>query len=509
MIGKPGTVYLVGAGPGDPELITVRGRALLRRADVVVHDRLIGDELLHGIGTGVQIIDVGKLPGAHRFSQQEINELIVGHALAGRSVVRLKGGDPFVFGRGWEEMAACREAGVACVVVPGVTSAIAAPAAAGIPVTLRDKARSFAVVTARTDTDDQAAGLDYDALARMDTVVILMGRLALPQVARSLIAVGRSPDTPAACIERGTTSSQRQLIATLGTLAACVDREGIRAPVVTCVGDVAACGLVRAKRDSAEARRPLASKRIVLTQAPSSSKSIVRLLVAAGATVVDCPMIRIANVGPSETLNKTLNGLDRHDWIVFTSVHGVRGFFNRLRALRKDARCLAGCRIAAVGPGTARVLARFGLVADLVPDSHDAAGLVHALSDRIAGSVARILLARGDIAGRDLPDGLRRAGAVVDEAVVYRTLPATPTEMQLSAVRRKSDAIVFCSPSAIRRFVSLDFSTNGVVVACIGPTTAAAARRAGLTVDVVAERYSASGLVAALEQFFGRIGVTA
>lgn len=509
MIGKSGTVYLVGAGPGDPGLITVRGRHLLRRANVVVHDRLIGHELLREIGAGVQVIDVGKAPGAHRYSQHEINELLVHHAQAGRSVVRLKGGDPFLFGRGWEELSACREAGVSCIVVPGVTSAIAAPAAAGIPVTLRNTARSFAVVTAKTDAGDGAKALDYDALARLDTVVILMGRSLLTQVTRGLVAAGRSPDTPAACIERGTTSSQRQVIATLGTIAACADREGLRAPVVTCVGDVAACGLVRPKPNVTEGGRPLESKRIVLTKASSSSNSMIRLLQSAGATTVECPMIRIENIGPSARLNQTLGSLGQVDWIVFTSVHGVRGFFKRLRMIGTDARALAACRIAAVGPATARSLGRFGLVADFVPGSHCAEGLISAFSDRIRLPGSRILLARGDIAGRELPDELRRAGVVVSEAVMYRTLPATPTESQLEAIRRKNDAIVFCSPSAVRQFVSLGFGADGAVVACIGPTTAAAARDAGLPVDVVAEKYSATGLVEALERFFTRVRATA
>ncbi len=259
MIAQPGTVYLVGAGPGDPGLITVRGQALLHRAEVVVHDRLVGLELLGEIGEDAQVIDVGKIPGEHRHTQHEINEHLISHALAGRIVVRLKGGDPFVFGRGWEEMSACREAGVPCVVVPGVTSAVAVPAAAGIPVTLRDKARSLAVVTARSSSDKQAAMLNYTALAQMDTVVILMGRASLTEVAQRLIAAGRGPDTPAACIERGTTRRQRQVFGTLGTIADRADQVRLEAPVVTCVGDVAACGLVRplgadtAQRQSAAA----------------------------------------------------------------------------------------------------------------------------------------------------------------------------------------------------------------------------------------------------------------
>lgn len=509
MIAESGTVYLVGAGPGDPGLITVRGRALLRRAEVVIHDRLIGAELLSEIGQDAQVIDVGKTPGEHRHTQHEINELLVSHARAGRAVVRLKGGDPFVFGRGWEEMNACRKAGVPCVVVPGITSAIAAPAAAGIPVTLRDKARSLAVVTARTETGDQVEMLNYSALSKMDTVVILMGRASLPKVARRLIAAGRSPDTPAACIEHGTTNHQRQVIATLGTVADRADQVGLEAPVVTCVGDVAACGLLRPQgEDSARRSRLLTGKRVVVTKARSSSRELRRLLSEAGAIVIDCPMIQIGKAAPTAASNKMLQVLDQYNWIVFTSVNGVRGFFRRLKARGKDARAVATCRIAAVGPVTARSLRRFGLLADVVPDKHNAAGLLRALANVDLGS-SKVLLPRGDIAGHELPNGLRAAGAGVDELIVYRTLPATPSVSQIGALGQASDAILFCSPSAVRRFVALDMNANGAAVACIGQTSAEAAREAGLSVDVVAERSSSSGLVSALEGFFALTGVTA
>lgn len=235
-----GTVYLVGAGPGDPELITVRGLSLLRRADVVVHDRLVARELLDEAGTDAEMIDAGKSPGQHRFCQEWINALIVDRASRGLSVVRLKGGDPFVFGRGFEEVTACHEAGVPCVVIPGVSSAIAAPAAAGIPVTTRGLVRSLAIVTAQVARDGSGPALDYAALAAMDTVVILMGRAKLGVTCRALIAAGRSPQTPAACIERATTCDQRTVRGTLDSLEEAVSRANLQAPVVTVIGTVAA-----------------------------------------------------------------------------------------------------------------------------------------------------------------------------------------------------------------------------------------------------------------------------
>ncbi len=235
-----GTVYLVGAGPGDPELITVRGLRLLRRADVVVHDRLVSRELLDQVGVDAEIIDAGKAPGQHRFSQEWINALIVDRAKRGLAVVRLKGGDPFVFGRGFEEVTACYDAGVPCVVIPGVSSAIAAPAAAGIPVTTRGLVRSLAIVTAQVARDGSGPELDYAALAAMDTIVILMGRAKLGETCRALIEAGRSPQTPAACIERATTADQRTVRAPLDSLEEVVNRANLQAPVVTVIGPVAA-----------------------------------------------------------------------------------------------------------------------------------------------------------------------------------------------------------------------------------------------------------------------------
>lgn len=250
-----GTVYLVGAGPGDPELITVRGLRLLRQADVVVHDRLVPGELLESVRRDAEVINVGKAPGTHRFSQRWINALLVDRASAGRSVVRLKGGDPFVYGRGYEELGACRAAGVACVVVPGVSSAVAAPAAAGIPLTHRGSARSVAFITGQVNESNGGLGLDFKALAMMDTVVILMGRANLAQLSQSLIQAGRRPDTPVACIEQATTARQRIVTATLGTIARAADRKRLRAPVVTVIGEVAryAAGDGQAIRDVVQA----------------------------------------------------------------------------------------------------------------------------------------------------------------------------------------------------------------------------------------------------------------
>ncbi|MFQ5423201.1 MAG: uroporphyrinogen-III C-methyltransferase [Phycisphaerae bacterium] len=500
MEAEPGKVYLVGAGPGDAGLITVRGRALLRSADVVIHDRLIAPELLEPIRTDAELIDVGKTPGRAPYAQDAINAMLVARARAGRRVVRLKGGDPFLFGRGWEEWTACDRANVACVVVPGVSSAIAAPASAGIPVTLRGVGRSVAIVTARTEDDDTAATLDYDALARMDTIVIMMGRATLGNVARRLIEAGRDAATPAACIERGTTCGQREAIATLGEIAEAADRARLRAPMVTCVGAVVAYRL----RGSA-GTFPLVGKRIAVMCAASSMDGLRRLLSEAGADVIDCPLIRIAYDSAPD--RRGILAAGSHDWIAFTSVHGVHGFFRALVASGRDARALGGCRCAAVGPATAAALRAFGITADLIPQRFTAAGLLDALESRMAQARPSVLLPRGDIAGRSLPDGLRRLGADVHELVVYRTVPATPSASERAALGEGVDAVVFCSPSAVRRFVELGLDANGAVVACIGPTTAAAASASGMPADIVADEHTAAGLAAALAERWAPVGM--
>lgn len=535
MTSTRGTVFLVGAGPGDPGLITVRGQLLLRRADVIVHDRLIPPELLTLGRENAELIDAGKKPGQQRLAQDEIQRTLIDRARRGLCVVRLKGGDPFVFGRGYEELAACREAGVDCVVIPGVTSAIGGPAAAGVPVTARGVARSFAVVTAETSPEDTAE-LNFAALAGIDTVVVLMGRASLPRVVAGLIAAGRDSRTTVACIERATTRHQRVRSGTLGDIVATVERDGLTNPMITVVGDVAAYAAIQDKVCSTgfspemggtggapvdtQAGRPchtpLLGRRIVITRPRASGRELRRTLETLGASVLTMPLIKVEQAA-ANVLEAHLRSLSEYRFVVFTSQHAVRAFGRGLQAAGLDARALACCRVCAVGPSTARALARIGVRADIVPARHTGAGL--AAEMRKAGMTRGdcVLFPRGDIGGADVCAGLRADGAVVTDVVVYSTLRAEPSAASVRVLQDGVDAVLLFSPSAARGFADLvhfhpDLRAVGETlgsesasrsrIACIGPTTATAARAAELPVDLVADGPSTAAIIDALVREF-------
>lgn len=493
-----GTVYLVGAGPGDPGLITVAGLDVLRRADVVACDRLVGRDLLCEVRAEAEMIHVGKAPGRHTKTQEEICSLIVDRARAGKLVVRLKGGDPFVFGRGFEELCACREAGVPCVVIPGVTSAIAAPAAVGIPVTDRRHVRAFAVVSGHAPKDGDPTPINDTALAAMDTVVVLMGRENLADVTLRLIRGGRSPETPVVCIERATTVAQRACRGTLGTIVGVVQRAGLTNPMVAVVGEVA--GFATVEQGATEAR-PLAGRRVLVTRPRTRRDALREGLRAAGAVAISCPLIRFVPPDDHGPLDCTIRGLSVYQWVVFTSREGVRAFWARLCALGGDARWLSPCKVAAVGPATAGALRHRGVVPDLVPARHTADSLANELASRTSKR-GRVLLPRSDIAPRALPDRLCALGFSVESVVAYRTLPIDPGSAVRDCLAAGVDAVTFCSPSAVRAFSAGRLEAGSAVVACIGPPTAEAARTAGLTPTVVAEEHTAAGLVAALHAYF-------
>ncbi len=484
------TVYLVGAGPGDPGLLTVRGAEVLGRADVVVYDRLSVEALLDLAPAGAERISVGKAPRQVTMTQEQINDLLVDKGRAGGTVVRLKGGDPFVFARGGEEAAALAAAGIGYEIVPGITSAIAAPAYAGIPVTLRHSSTSFTVVTGHEDPSVGEDGtVDWDAVARVGgTIVILMGVARIGRIAERLMAAGRSPDTPAAAVRWGTRPEQHTIRATLGTIA----DQPLEAPSVIVVGDVAAVDL-RWFED-----RPLLGRRVVVTRTRQQASTLAAGLRLLGAEPLEVPVIEIADPADGGALLLEVAGrLGTYDWVVVTSPNGAERLLGAIAELGLDARAFGSARVAAIGPGTARVLSAGGLRADLVPERYVAESLLEALT--AAGPAAgRALLARAEVARDVLPEGLRAAGWAVDVVDAYRTLPAAVSDASRAAVAG-ADVVTFTSSSTVERFLeALGPDAVPPVVACIGPITAATARQHGLTVDVEAAEHTIDGLLTAL-----------
>ncbi len=498
----PPLVYLVGAGPGDPGLITRRGIECLAAADVVVYDHLAAPELLRHAPAGAEKIYVGKQAGDHTLAQAEINRLLVERARAGKTVVRLKGGDPFVFGRGGEEAEALAEAGIAFEVVPGVTSAVAAPAYAGIPLSHRRLTATIAFVTGHEDPAKPESGIDWAALARgIGTLVFFMGVKTLPAIASALIGHGRDPQTPAAVVRWGTTPRQRTVTGTLADIAERARQAGVRPPALVVIGEVVR---LRERLNWFE-RRPLFGRRIVVTRAREQASDLARRLSALGAECLETPAIRIAPPEDFGQLDGAIAALSSTDWVVFTSPNGVDFFFERLEAAGRDARALAGVKAAAIGPATAARLKSRGIVSDLVPETFRAEAVVEAFRrEPMAGRV--VLLPRAAGARPVLPRELAAMGAVVREVDAYRTLPepTDPAELVARLEERAVDLVTFTSSSTVTHFLALlpparrEALLAGVPCACIGPITAETARRAGLTVAVEAARYTIDGLVAAI-----------
>lgn len=502
-----GHVWLVGAGPGDPGLITWAGLEALRRADVVLYDRLGTADLLDECREDALLIDVGKAPGRAAMTQEEINAELIEHGRAGRQVVRLKGGDPFVFGRGGEEAEALAGAGIACSVVPGVTSAIGGLATAGIPITHRGIAASFAVVTGHEAPERASEGVDWQRLATaVDTLVVLMGVGRLEAIVDALVAGGRDPSTPCAVIEQASTPAQRVVEAPLADIARVSRDAGIEAPALLVVGDVAALR----ERLALSPRGALAGKRVLVTRTRRQASSLADALRREGAVPVLLPAIelerRVDPAAADEVAGRLRDG--RYGWAVFTSDNAVQVAFELLEERGLDARAFAGVRICAIAGATAEALRQRGLLADLVPDEADGDGTLRALLDAgVAGSC--ILLPRAEGARTALPEGLRSAGAAVDELTLYLAAPpAHPPRRALDRIRRgEIDAVTFTSSSTVRNLVTLldgDVSPlRQAVIACIGPQTAEAAREAGLEPSVLAAERSVEGLVRALMSTFG------
>ncbi|HEU4885687.1 MAG TPA: uroporphyrinogen-III C-methyltransferase [Longimicrobium sp.] len=500
-----GTVYLVGAGPGDPGLLTLRAAELMERADVLVYDALVSPAIMERAPHAERVY-VGKRGGEHHRTQEQINAILVDLAGKHRAVVRLKGGDPFVFGRGGEEALVLAQAGIPFEVVPGVTAGIAAPAYAGIPVTQRGMAASVAFVTGHEDPTKPDTDVDWAHLARgVGTVVFYMGVGKMADNFRRLIEHGRAPDTPAAAIEWGTYPRQRTVSGTLETLPAIAKEAGIGAPSLIVVGEVVSLRDELGWWD----RRPLSGRRIVVTRARAQASEFAAALEALGAEVVQFPVIRIAPAADPEPLRRAAAQAASFDWIVFTSANGVERFWYALAEQKCDARSLGGVRVCAIGPATAAELERRGVTPDLVPDEFVAESAVRALLAAAPVHGARILLPRAEVARAVLPDSLRSAGAEVVEVVAYTTVQDGSGAERVRAMldRGEVDAVTFTASSTVKNFVELVGAEIGrAKVASIGPVTSATARELGLPVNVEAAEFTTPGLVQALRNLFAAGG---
>ncbi len=498
-------VYLIGAGPGDPGLITLRGVACLKEADVVVYDYLVDREILRHARPAARFIYVGKQGSDHTVTQDRLNEILVEEARLGRVVARLKGGDPFIFGRGGEEAEVLFENGIPFEVVPGVTSAVSVPAYAGIPLTHREFTSSVAFVTGHENPDKAESRIRWDSLAAVETLVFLMGVKNLGRIAANLRDHGKPGKTPCALIRWGTTADQETVTGTLDDIEAKARERGIAPPAVLVVGEVVR---LREKMNWFETK-PLFGKGVVVTRPAEQSEEMARLLAGEGARVIRFPTIRIVETEEKGALDGALDRLEGYRWVVFTSANGVRFFLKGLAERGKDLRALHGTRVAVIGPATAEKLRRHGIAADLVPETFISEGILEAFRGiDLAG--ARVLLPRAKEARDVLPEGLAARGAAVDVVPVYRTVRADTDRSVLEGEIEKGrvDVLTFTSPSTVKHFFAImgeGFAVpRGVRVACIGPVTAAALEKRGVPVDIVQEPYSVPGLVEALRNLFRR-----
>lgn len=501
---KRGNAYLVGAGPGDPGLITKKGLECLVQADVIIYDRLLDERLLDSASPKAERIYVGKAAGQHSLEQSEINKLLVAKTKEGKAVVRLKGGDPFVFGRGGEEAEVLAKNHIAFEVVPGVSSAVAVSTYAGVPVTHRRLASSFAVITGHEDPTKDSSSIAWEKLATgVDTLVFLMGMQNLPRIVAQLLAYGRPANTQVAVIKDGTMPNQKTIVGSLTDIVTMVKKHRLSPPAVIVVGEV-----VRLREDLRWFdNRPLFGKRILVTRARHQASTLSQLLSEHGAQPIELPAIDIQAAPDTDELDRAISNLTHYQWIIFTSVNGVEAFFRRLLSLNLDARALKNLKIGAIGPATAKMLEKRGIIPDYLPESYTSEGLIAGLRSRdIAGQ--RFLLPRADIADRRLVEGLSRLSAEVYRVAAYRTTPAIETISRAKQVLSSGeiDIITFTSSSTVSNLIMALKDKrqviNGARIACIGPKTAATATDAGLRVDIVAGEHTIPGLVTAIEKYF-------
>jgi len=501
-----GIVYLIGAGPGDPDLITLKGRECLKKADIIVYDYLVNGSLLSLAHTDAEIIYVGKKSGRHTMRQKDINNLLVESSKKGLTVARLKGGDPFIFGRGGEEAIELSKVGIKFEIVPGVTSAVAAPAYAGIPLTHRNFASTVCFITGHEDPTKEESHINWNALAKSSgTLVFLMGIANLYKIVKKLIDMGKSPSTPSAVVGSGTMPNQRTVIGTLANIDQKVKDADLGAPGVIVVGEVVNLSEYLNWFESL----PLFGKKIVVTRPEDQAAGFIRTLSELGAECLLFPTINIIPPASWKELDKAIKNLSRYDWILFTSVNGVKYFFKRLHFVKKDTRHLKGIKIGAIGPGTAATLMDMGINPDLIPDEYWAEGVVEGLKESLLDG-KRILLPRPVIARDYIPKKLTELGAIVDVAEAYQTVKPEYSQDQLSTLFKDSaiDMITFTSPSAVDNFFAL-LEGRSILkeilkakVACIGPITAQRADEKGLKVDIVPDEYTVDALIRAIVEFY-------
>lgn len=499
---KQGIVYLVGAGPGDPELATVKAIRLISECDVILYDYLVPPEILEYASPSAQLIYVGKQGGEHTLPQERINSLLVEHAKQGKRVVRLKGGDPFVFGRGGEEAEVLADAGVKFEFVPGVSSAIAAPAYAGIPLTHRRLSSSVIIVTGHEDPTKPFSAICWEKVASGDsTLVILMGMRNLRENMQKIIDGGISPDTPVAIVRWGTRPNQKTITGTVATIADMVEKAKFKAPAVIVVGKVAE---FRDKLKWFE-DKPLLGKRILVTRAREQASQLSKLLREAGAESLEVPTIELVPQLDHPEVEHAIRNISGFDWLVFTSANGVKFFFEALERYEMDVRAVSKAKIAVIGPATATALKERHIRPDVVPHEFKAEGLVEIFGkENLQGK--RFLLARAQEAREVLPEELKRRGAEVVIAPIYRSTPSASAKEKLEAIfkSRPPHMVTFASSSTVRNFMEMakGISLDGVDVACIGPVTAQTAQEFNLKVKVQPKEYTIPALVDAIVNFY-------
>jgi uroporphyrinogen III methyltransferase/synthase len=504
---KKGIVYLVGAGPGDPGLLTIKGMECLQKADVVIYDYLSDPALLVYAPEHAEKIYVGKQSGQHTLRQEEINDLLVTKSAQHNIVVRLKGGDPFVFGRGGEECEALLNAGISYEIVPGITSGIAAPAYAGIPVTHRKIASSVAFITGNEDPSKPSMNIHWEHLALgVDTLVFYMGVANLGAITTELIKHGRAPSTPVAIIRWGTKSKQETVVGTLETIVEMVTRAGIKPPAITIVGEVIS---LRQKLSWFE-NRPLFGKRIITTRSRAQASALTRRLIDLGADVSELPTIEIDPIGENGDLAKEIADIDKHDWAIFTSPNGVEVFFKLFMKIHGDIRNLGKIRIASIGPGTTAAIEKYRVKAEITAKESVAEGLLESLKSIPSWKNISVLLPRASEARDLMPDTLTSWGALVKVAPAYTTIkPRNPDREIIDKILNgEYDCITFSSSSTFENFVALfsseEFSriSSTLKAVSIGPVTSSTIKRHGISPVMEASEHTIPGLIAAIEEYF-------